>query len=145
MKTLIIYDSNFGNTQLIAEEIAKNLAGSAKAIHVKNFNKTNLEDIDLFIIGSPIIAWRPTEAILALLNTFNANNLKSLNFTTFDTRVKLFHGDAKDKIANTLNNTGAKLITEPIAFYVSGKQGPLFEGELEKATEWAKSINAKLQ
>lgn len=144
MKTLILYDSNFGNTQLVAEEIAKNLTGSVNTINIKNFDKSDLENIDLIILGSPIVAWKPTEAILKFLGAIKPGDIKGLKFTTFDTRVKLFHGDAKDKMATILKNAGAKLITESIAFYVTGKEGPLFKGELEKAIEWAKFINSNI-
>jgi len=39
-----------------------------------------------------------------------------------------------------LADAGAEMISEPQPFYVKGKEGPLFEGELEKARDWAVEI-----
>jgi flavodoxin len=141
MKSLVIYDSNYGNTKLVAEEIAKNIGDGVKAISVKKIDKSDIKDLDLLIIGSPINGWRPTESIVAFLEDVVAMDLKNIKFTTFDTRVKLIiHGDAKDKIANSFKETGAKLIIEPMAFFVTGTEGPLFDNELVKAADWADKI-----
>lgn len=145
MKTLVIYDSNFGNTKLIAEEVAKNIDEDVRVVSVKQFSKSDLDDVELLIFGSPIIGWKPTETTQAVLENMASKIKIGLKFTTFDTRVKLFiHGDAKNKIANTLTSYGAKLVFEPQAFIVKGKEGPLFDGELEKAANWAKLIKAKM-
>lgn len=139
MKTLVIYDSAFGNTKKIAEEIAKALNGQVKL--VSDFKKSDLENIELLIVGSPINGWMPLPSIMAFLNSFASDELKNIKATAFDTRVKLFiHGDAKEKIAKNLERAGANIITDPEAFYVKGKDGPLFDGELERASTWAKSI-----
>lgn len=130
---------------LVAGEIAKNIDDDVKVVTVKEFKDSDLSGIDLLIFGSPIVGWRPTETATALLQALNGKLPKDLKFSTFDTRVKLFiHGDAKEKIAAMLRNAGAKQIFEPQAFYVKGKEGPLFNGELEKAASWAKLIKAKM-
>jgi flavodoxin len=145
MRALVIYDSNFGHTKLIAEEIAKNLQGEITTISVKEFDPAELVGKDLVVLGSPINGWRPTGAITAVLQVLSKEGLHGMKFTTFDTRVKLFiHGDAKDAMANALKESGAVLIVEPEAFYVHGQQGPLFKGELEKAASWAKLILSKM-
>ena len=142
MKTLIIYDSNYGNTKKIAEIIAKEL--SAKAISVLDFKQSDLEGIDLLICGSPINGWKPSEKMQDFLANLKESQLKGIKATSFDTRVKLFiHGDAAKKIAKKLEEAGAEIIIEPEVFYVKGKEGPLFDGETEKATEWAKEIKEK--
>lgn len=137
MKALVIYDSAFGNTKKIAEVVAKTLG--AKAILVKEFKKSDLDGIDLLVVGSPINGWRPLPSITDFLNSLG--DLKNVKATSFDTRVKLFiHGDAKDKIAKTLESAGSKIVVEPMAFYVKGQEGPLIDGEIEKASKWAKTI-----
>ena len=145
MKTLVIYDSNFGNTKIIAEELARNIVGVSKAVSVGQFKDSDLANLDLLIVGSPINGWRPTESILKMLNSIKGKIQNGLMFVTFDTRIKVFyHGDAKDKLANMLKALGAKLISESQAFYVIGKDGPLVDGELERAAEWAKLIKSKM-
>jgi len=144
MKTLIIFDSNFGNTKIIAETIAKEL--DAKAISVSDFNIKKFEGVDLFIVGSPIIGWKPTEKIIKFLTSLTTDHLKEVKIATFDTRIKLFiHGNAAKKISNWLKKLGAKTIIEPQGFFVKSMRGPLFEEEIKKATMWAKTIKSKYE
>lgn len=139
MKSLVIFDSNFGNTQKIAEAIAKELA--TQAISVSKVSTGDLAGLDLVVVGSPINAWRPSEKMGKFLANLSKDQLKGVKAAAFDTRVKLFiHGDAAKKIARALENAGAKIVAEPQAFFVKGREGPLLDGEIEKASQWAKSL-----
>lgn len=142
MKALVLYDSNFGNTKIIADKVANELG--ANGISISAFSVDDLEGVELLVVGSPIIGWKPTEKTAEFLESLKKDQLVGIKATTFDTRVKLFiHGDAKDKIAKILENAGAKIIAQPNAFYVQGKEGPLLAGEVEKASGWAKDIKSK--
>ncbi|HGE72965.1 TPA: flavodoxin [Candidatus Poribacteria bacterium] len=141
MRALVIYDTNFGNTKIIAEAIAKELGSDAKAVSVSDFDIKELEGIELLVVGSPIIGWRPSERMGKFLASLNKDQLKGVKSATYDTRVKVFfHGDASRKIAKKLEDAGAEIIDKPQAFFVKGKEGPLLDGEVEKATEWAKRL-----
>ncbi|MGB9597291.1 MAG: flavodoxin family protein [Candidatus Poribacteria bacterium] len=141
MKALVIFDTNFGNTKMIAESIAKELGNDAKAISVSDFNIKELDGINLLVVGSPIIGWRPSERMGKFLESLAKDQLKGIKAIAFDTRVKLFiHGDAAGKISKKLEEAGAEIISKPMAFFVKGKEGPLLDGEIEKATEWAKRL-----
>ena len=144
MNALVIYDSNFGMTKLVAEEVVNNLEGNAKTISVKNFRASDLKNIDLVIWGSPINGWKPTVATMDAMNNLSKEDVHGIRFATFDTRVKqFFHGDAKDQMAAKIRALGGKPITESKSFYVKSKEGPLFDGEMENAGIWAKQIMAK--
>ena len=68
-----------------------------------------------------------------------------MNAAAFDTRVGMFiHGDAAKKITQALKAGGADIIAEPMPFYVKGSEGPLRDGEIEKAESWAHSLLNKL-
>lgn len=141
MKYLVLYDTNFGNTKKIAEIIAKNLNKDAKAVSVSNFDKKNLKNTKLLLVGSPINGWQPSKNMNEFLNNLKIDELKGIKATAFDTRINIFfHGDAMRKISNKLENAGAEIITEPKAFFVRGKEGPITEGEEEQAANWAKYI-----
>ena len=145
MNALVIYDSNFGMTKIVAEEIVNNLEGNAKTLSVKNLRNTDLKDVDLVIWGSPINGWKPTVATMDAMNHLSKEDIHGVKFTTFDTRVKqFFHGDAKDQMAAKIRALGGEPIAESKAFYVKGKEGPLFEGETENAGKWAKQIMSKV-
>lgn len=141
MKSLVIYDSFFGNTKLLAETIGKELGSDTKVMHVTDFKKEDMRGVGLLVVGSPILGWRPSENISAFLMSFGKDQLKGIKVATFDTRVKSFiHGDATKKMSEMLSKLGAEVIVEPNWFIVMGKEGPLADGELERAKEWAQKI-----
>ncbi|MHB1377912.1 MAG: flavodoxin family protein [Candidatus Humimicrobiaceae bacterium] len=145
MKALVVFDSNLGNTKMIAETIAKELGKDTKIVSVSDFNIKELEEVDLLVAGSPIIGWKPSEKMGNFLTSLGREQLKGLKAATFDTRVKIFHGDAAKKISQKLIEAGAEIVGKPQAFFVKGKEGPLVDGEIEKATKWAKSIKIKTE
>ena len=139
MKSIVIFDSNYGSTKKIANIIAKTL--DTKSISVVDVSDDDLKNLDLLIVGSPIIGWMPTQKIQTFLSKISPKIVSGVKFATFDTRVKLFiHGDAMKKIANKLTSLGAIQTTSPMAFYVKNKEGILFENEIAKATSWAELI-----
>lgn len=140
MKTLVVYDSTYGNTKLIAEAIADTC--KARLIQVNDVRQADLEALDLLIVGSPTHGGRPTEETQAFLD--NLPTLKGLKVTAFDTRltmewVKMF-GFAAGKIADNLQKNGGKLVIAPAGFIVSHKKGPLLDNELDRARAWAQKI-----
>jgi hypothetical protein len=53
--------------------------------------------------------------------------------------VKIF-GYAAKPIAEKLVKRGGVLVGEPIGFEVVESEGPLYEGELERAETWARGL-----
>jgi flavodoxin len=142
MKSLVIYDTFFGSTKALAEAIAKELECSAKI--VSECSSSDLESLELLVLGSPIRGWRPSENTLNFIA--GLKDLKGLKAATFDTRVRLFiHGDATKAMSKSLEKLGAQIIVSPTSFDVKTKEGTLFEGELEKAVEWAKQIKMQFK
>jgi len=144
MKALIVYDSVYGNTEKIARAIAEAItpSGEVKVLRAGEANPSELESIDLLIVGSPTHGGRPTPAIQNLINKIP--ELQGIKVAAFDTRiptklVRVF-GYAAGRIANNLKKKGSTLIASPEGFFVTGGQGPLKEGELERAAAWAKGI-----
>ena len=140
MKALVLYDSYFGNTKIIAETIAKELGDNTALTSVTDFKTEMLNGVNLLIVGSPIRGWKPSERMQVLLSTFKKDQLKGIKATTFDTRVRIFHGDAAKAMAKKLKESGAEIIINSESFDVKGQEGPLFEKEVEKAVNWAISI-----
>lgn len=155
MKTLVIYDSVFGNTEKIAQAIGS-AVGTKKDVLVKRVTEVSSEDLqglDLLLVGSPTRGFRPTEAMSAFLKNLPATALLGVKAATFDTRIPIdtikpaiFRsivkkgGYAAPVIAKELKAKGADLIAEPEGFLVKGSEGPLVDGELERAVEWADGI-----
>ena len=144
MKALIVYDSVYGNTEKIARAIAEAItpSGEVKVLGAGEANPSELESTDLLIVGSPTHGGRPTSAVQDLLK--KVPKLQGINVAAFDTRIQTklvgVFGYAAGRIANNLKKKGGNLIASPEGFFVTGGQGPLKEGELERAAAWAKGI-----
>jgi flavodoxin len=140
MKSLVVYDSNFGNTETIARAIAGAL--SSKARHVAQVTPEDLRDIDLLVVGSPINAWQATPAIRNFIKDC-AGKLKGVAAAAFDTRVKLWiSGNAAGKMTRSLREAGARILSEPRFFYVKDTEGPLAPGESEEAAAWGRELKS---
>ena len=145
MKTLVVYESLNGNTEKIAKAIGEAIKEDVRILSVGAVSPADLQSIDLLIVGSPTYGGRPTPGMLDFLkNTVATSSLKDISVAAFDTRltanwVKMF-GFASGRIANSLKANRGTLIKSPEGFYVTGTKGPLKEGELERATSWAKEI-----
>lgn len=153
MKALVLYESFFGNTQKIAEAVAKGLTNyEVSVLNVKDFKNEMLNGIDLFIVGSATRAFRPCELTKAMLKNLPENSLKGKKIAAFDTRLNVnkapgilkvlarFFGFAAEPIQKSLTKAGGESVLNPEGFWVKESEGPLAEGELEKATKWAQEI-----
>ncbi|MFC1866275.1 flavodoxin family protein [Chloroflexota bacterium] len=143
MKALIVYDSAHGNTEKIASSIGAAISGDVKVAHVLKVDPSELKSIEILIVGSPTYGGRPTPPVKELIYKLDKNTLNGKSVAAFDTRlphrwVKIF-GFAAGKIANSLEAKGGNLLASE-GFFVMGGNGPLEEGELERAASWAKQI-----
>jgi len=144
MKTLVVYDSAYGNTEEIARAIGSAIAGEVKVLSAGEVNPSELESIDLLIAGSPTYGGRPTPPMLDFLKKVGEQAIKGINVAAFDTRIPAkwvtIFGYAAGRIAGNLEKKGGNLISPPEGFFVEGKEGPLREGEPERAAGWAEEI-----
>ena len=143
MKVLVVYDSQYGNTEKIARAIGDAIPG-ARVLHASEADPSDLESVDLLIVGSPTHGGRPMGAVQTFLRKVPATAIKGINVAAFDTRfssglAKVF-GYAAGRIANPLKKKGGNLIVEPEGFFVEATKGPLKEGELERAAIWAGEV-----
>ncbi|MDY6917828.1 MAG: flavodoxin family protein [Chloroflexota bacterium] len=144
MKVVVVYDSLYGNTENIARAIGDAIAGEAKVVRVGEVSLSELESVDLLVVGSPTQGGRPTLATRDLLNKVSKSAVKGVKVAAFDTRVPArwaaIFGYAAGRIARTLKRKGGTLVASPEGFFVEGTKGPLKEGELERAAAWARGI-----
>ena len=146
MKALIVYDSVYGNTEKIARAIAGAITASieVKILHAGEVNPSELKSIDLLVVGSPTQGGKPTKAIQEFLSKIPANSLKNVSVASFDTRMTMIiarlFSYAAGSIANSLKTQGGHPAAPPEGFIVNGREGPLKDGELERAARWAKGI-----
>lgn len=149
---LVIYDSFFGNTAKIAEAIGEALENT-RVIKASEINKADLDNLEILFVGSPTRIFKASPGIMSFVKGLDKNSLSGVKAAVFDTRIpvdqtdsgflrmmiKLF-GYADTKIAKALVKSGAELAIKSEGFGVTGTEGPLVEGELERAQDWARSI-----
>jgi flavodoxin I len=142
VKAVIVYDSAHGNTARIAQAIGQAIGG--QVLQVGEVNPADLEWNGLLIVGSPTHGGWFTEGMRDLLEALPA--LEGAHVAAFDTRTAsiwnriLPFGYAAPRIAQRLEEKGGTLLAPPEGFVVLGTRGPLQEGELERAADWAKGI-----
>ena len=160
MKALVVFDSVFGNTGQIARAIGEALGtpDEVETVQVGDVRTEQLQGLDLLVVGSPTRRFKATSATYTFLGSIPRESLQGVKVAAFDTRiteaeiekvrilaffVRIF-GYAAKPIADRLQKRGGVLVVPPEGFYVEGTEGPLQEGELERAAEWARQIAAKV-
>ena len=148
---LVVYDSYFGNTEKVAQAVAEAIGGQAKKVNA--VSEEDLKGLKVLFVGSPTRAFRPTPAILTFIKDLDPASMGEVKGAAFDTRIPedqtdsgflrlmigLF-GYADKKIAKRLEKQGPTLALQSEGFGVTDTEGPLIEGELERAKAWAKQI-----
>lgn len=146
MKAVIVVDSVYGNTRKIADAMYAALGAEAQLIKAWEFQPDMLEHADVVIFGSPINVWRPTANMLEALKRLKEADLHGKKVTSFDSRYdKWWAGTACHRIARALRRQGGQLITKPQHFIVLGPEGPLRDGEEERAQQWVQSVVEKVK
>ncbi len=155
MKILIVYESFFGNTEKIAAETRDALTSKHTVLFrkVSEAATADIESSDLIITGAPTRAFRPSPGMQKFLKSLSQEAMKNKQCAVFDTRVdvqdihskfltfmvKLF-GYAAEPMAKILRKKGAADDIQINWFFVKDSEGPLTEGELERARSWAGSL-----
>jgi len=114
---MLIYDSQYGNTAKIAHAAGDGLSeviGAAGSVEVVKVAAFDTRTDPDKVEGS-------LRVFAKILDRF---------------------GYAAPKISSSLEKNGGQVIKPPEGFYVKGTEGPLEEGELERAKDWAGQIAA---
>ena len=157
MTSLVVFESFFGNTEVVARAIAEALeeAGPTRALRVAELEPYHLEGVELLVVGSATRAFRPSPGTQAWLAKLSPGQLAGVRVAAFDTRVdetqvgnafvkllmRLF-GYAAEPIAKRLKRAGGTAAGAPAGFIVEDKEGPLREGETDRARAWARALIA---
>jgi hypothetical protein len=162
MNSVIVCESWFGNTHRIAEAVTAELAeiGEATLLAVED-DIPPLDDVDLLVVGAPthVHGMSSTMSRKAALDQSEQEggepgrgargwleelpSVESGRAAAFDTRAhkpELLVGSAAKGIAKRLRRHGFTLVAPPESFFVVGSDGPLEDGEVERAHEWAREL-----
>jgi flavodoxin len=151
VKSLIVYFSQFGNTRQIAEMIAETLrsAGPVRVISTDELAVSELTDVDLVVMGTPTHRMNLPEAVRVVFETLPRRILGGTPVATFDTSYQMSRWlaafTAARKLAHRLRRLGGKSVVPPETFHVVEREGPLYEGEIERARTWAALILERVE
>jgi hypothetical protein len=170
MKTMIVYESLFGNTREIAEAIARGVSDADPAARVDCVRTGEADTqravgVDLLILGGPTHAHGMTFAATRKQGLKNERQsaaavlpgaagpgcrefLRTLppaasgaRAAAFDTRADFrFAGGAAEGIARRLRHHGYRMLAAPEGFLVEDVAGPLRQGEPERARTWGAGV-----
>jgi hypothetical protein len=170
VRALVVYESMYGNTHVIASNIADGLRADCEVTLVPVAEATwdLFADADLLVVGAPThmhgLSSRSTRRMAAQAAAKEGSGLqlapdaggpgmrdwlRDLGHrnglaAAFDTRlngVPAFTGRASRPIARLLKRHGYRLVAAPESFVI-GSQNTLLDGEAERARHWGMLLGA---
>jgi flavodoxin len=163
MKALVVYESMFGNTQQIARAVADGLGESVdvQLIEVAEAPADTGPDVALIVAGGPTHAFSMSrentradaiskgahegEREFGLREWMAAlpSGQHSEKVATFDTKIKSMRrlpGSAAKSGAKAAHRHGYESVSNAESFYVDDVDGPLLDGELDRARAWGRQL-----
>jgi hypothetical protein len=171
MRALVIYESIYGNTHVIADAIARGLkpGNEVTVVSVAGATRELLDGAGLVVVGGPThlhgVSRANTRKMAVeqehkhpgpvpldsdaegpgLRDWFGSLGRVSASAAAFDTRLSgsaAFTGRAAKGVARLLERRGLTLIAEPESFLVT-KENQLVPGEEDRAQKWGGLLAAK--
>ena len=153
MKVFVAYDTKYGNTKQVAENIMagiKAVEGMEAAMgYVNEVNPADLAGYDALMLGAPNHMGRPSRTMKKFVDSLAEVDLKAKHVAVFgtyagreralDRAVKKLTKMAEKKLPN-LN-----IVSPWLSVRVNGVTGPVVDGELSKCVEFGKKIAEQLK
>ncbi len=166
MKAVVVYESVYGNTRAIAEAIAEGLGGA----QVTPVSRAGAPEADLLVVGGPThmhgmasIRSRTAAADAAhedgtpvepdaaaepglrswLRDLVAPAGARAASFDTRLDKSSWLTGVASRGIARRLRHRGYEIVGSE-SFLVQDSEGPLEEGELDRARTWGAELARSL-
>ena len=146
MNSLVVYFSKYGNTQKIAERIAETFKsdGDVKLLSLDHLTVSDFDGVNLVVVGVPTHRMNLPESARDTFHTLPRRIINRIPVAAFDTSYRmswwLSPFTASRKVVGRLRRLGGKRIVPPETFHVVAKEGPLYDGEVERAKLWAEQI-----
>ncbi len=170
MKVLVVYESLWGNTAEAARAIAEGFGQEASPLSTAEATSDVVTQADVIIAGAPVhIAGLPKERTREKAAERAADQeqwpglpspdlshppmrewldalprTKGKSGAGFDTRSSgRWSGNAAGKIASKLASRGYRKLAPPEGFIVASQEGPLADGELDRARAWGAELASR--
>ncbi|MHB1575295.1 MAG: flavodoxin family protein [Candidatus Dormibacteria bacterium] len=160
MNAVVVFESLWGNTAAVARAIADGIGPGTRVLSTSEATPQVVADAGLLVAGCPVIAFGvPTQQRLEGVRTEVGRAPSDPDLTqppmhqwldglaqgtgrcaAFDTRVRGPFGSASPKVLRATERLGYRSVVKPEALHVSGKYGPLRDGELDRARRWGQDL-----
>lgn len=170
MAAVVIFESIYGNTREVANAVAAGLGENTLVAAVGDADEAVLSDTELLVVGGPTHMHGLATSMSRKMAVKGAEEDSDVELdpaarsergvrdvladlggggaaAAFDTRIDkspALTGSAARGIAKRLRRRGFTVVADPESFFVDDAEGPLAEGELERAREWGASLRSKL-
>lgn len=159
MRGVVAYDSVFGNTRQVAEAMKDEIEKSGHQVSLLNVRESREvpQDGDFLFVGSPTRIGKMTGRSKRLVKKLDRNTWGSKPVAVFDTHMpypedpkerekssKWIEPGAAGKLAELASKRGLKVQGQPLRCVVKDMKGPLAEGQLDKARDYARQFVASL-
>jgi flavodoxin len=132
MKAIVIYDTQFGNTEIIAKALASGMNEqkiTVDCVKVDAVQIATLQEYDLLAIGGPTHGFGMSSPMKAFMKKLEHADLRDKKAFAFDTKNRSrFWGSAAKGIEKRLKNFGMNIVMPCASGIVNGLKGPLQEG-----------------
>jgi len=168
MEAIVTFESVYGNTRAVAEAVAEGLrqAGQVKVRSHDQIDPGELAAANVLVVGAPRhmhglptslsrkMAAKASEeegvpldpcataepGIRSWLSEQAGDGRAAAAFDTRADKSPALTGSAARGIGKRLRRRGFQLAIEPESFLVEDAEGPLADGELERAREWGRML-----
>ena len=150
-RVIVIYESKYGNTKLVAESIIEGMREAPEMEIVLNELKdvelNQLAEFDAIVVGSPNHVGKATRGIRKFIDKVGKLNLKGKLVAVFDTCFDKDYEKAVKKMEQQISEKapGLKQVTPGLSIKVEGMEGPIAEGELPKCKEFGAKVATQIK
>jgi menaquinone-dependent protoporphyrinogen IX oxidase len=150
MKVIVVYDTKYGNTELVANKIREGVEAEGIDTDINDVKEVDfgrIADYDAILIGAPVHFGAPSRTITKFIDKLGGLKLKGDWTAVFDTYMKTDFEKGVKPMEARLNEKvpRLKLIVPGLSIQVDGMKGPFVEGELPKCEAFGKRIAAQLK
>lgn len=166
-RALVVFESMFGNTELIAHAVADGLAEQMPVdVRRAAADVTVPDDVDLLVVGGPTHAFSMSRAgtrrsavdqgapataaagpgLREWIEALHPSS-KRLAVAAFDTRIKKrgVPGSAAKSAEKRLRRQGLRVVVPATSFWVTDSRGPLKADEQARAMHWGQQVARALR
>ena len=147
---IVVYDSWYGCTKGVAEEVARGLSADGRVptivARVRSPTLANVLDHEVIVVGSPNHFGAPIAHVRQFLRELRSHDLRGKRLAFFDTCFGRDRGKAVGKMEAIIHERNP-LVSLPFLVFsavVDGVQGPLSPGALVEAREFGRSVRGSL-